>query len=390
MRKFIPDFRAIGKTSWSKPNLDTRNPFWWAMVGAALLMVVFVFIPWLTLKSPRIEVSILGITWWCGILGLAFALVTVYGALYNQKQFVFCGAVLAAVMGLIALLSIPDVTYEVKGKEITATSEVIKKGIALGVTKASHTGVILFLFASLVAAGASFLQIKKNAAINKTNVEEEIAIDESDAKKAANDVRVKNDTAIAECNNELPIKQAKFKNCGSPKFIPDFRAIGKTSWSKPNFDTGNPFWWVMVGAALLMVVFVFIPWQTLEPAITATSYGGHVISYGVIQTSATIGVTTWYGLLGLFFALVVVYGAFYNQKQYVFCGALLAAIMGLIGVLCTTGAYIDGKYFPAEEIISEVNENNSKLSVSHTGAICFLVTSLVAAATAFLQIKKEN
>ena len=174
------------------------------------------------------------------------------------------------------------------------------------------------------------------------------------------------------------------------KFIPDFSAIGKTNWSKPNLDTRNPFWWVMVGAALLMVVFVFIPWQTLVPAITATSYGGPIVSYGVIQTSKTIGITTWYGLLGLFFALVVVYGAFYNQKQYVFCGALLAAVMGLIGNMCTADAYIDGKYFPAEEIISEVNEKNSELSVSHTGAIWFLVASLVAAVTAFLQIKEEN
>lgn len=54
-------------------------------------------------------------------------------------------------------------------------------------------------------------KIKKDAAINKANAEKEIAIAESDAKKAANDVQVKNDTEIAERQNELAIKKADLK-----------------------------------------------------------------------------------------------------------------------------------------------------------------------------------
>ena len=60
-------------------------------------------------------------------------------------------------------------------------------------------------------------KIKKDAAINKANAEKEIAIAESDAKKAANDVRVKNDTEIAERNNELAIKQADLKKISDAK-----------------------------------------------------------------------------------------------------------------------------------------------------------------------------
>ena len=60
-------------------------------------------------------------------------------------------------------------------------------------------------------------KIKKDAAINKANAEKEIAIAESDAKKAANDVRVKNDTEIAERNNELAIKQADLKRISDAK-----------------------------------------------------------------------------------------------------------------------------------------------------------------------------
>lgn len=51
-------------------------------------------------------------------------------------------------------------------------------------------------------------KIKKDAAINKANAEMEIAIAQSDAEKAANDIRVKNETEIAERNNELLIRKA--------------------------------------------------------------------------------------------------------------------------------------------------------------------------------------
>lgn len=60
-------------------------------------------------------------------------------------------------------------------------------------------------------------KIKKDAAINKANAEKEIRIAESDAAKAANDVRVKNETEIAERNNELAIRQADLKKQSDTK-----------------------------------------------------------------------------------------------------------------------------------------------------------------------------
>lgn len=53
--------------------------------------------------------------------------------------------------------------------------------------------------------------IKKTAAITKANAEKEIAIAQSNAKKEANDAEVKNETIIAERNNELAIKKANLK-----------------------------------------------------------------------------------------------------------------------------------------------------------------------------------
>lgn len=60
-------------------------------------------------------------------------------------------------------------------------------------------------------------KIKKDAAINKANAEKEIAIAESDAKKIANDVQVKNETEIAERNNELAIRKADLKRASDTK-----------------------------------------------------------------------------------------------------------------------------------------------------------------------------
>jgi flotillin len=60
-------------------------------------------------------------------------------------------------------------------------------------------------------------KIKKDAAINKANAEKEIQIAQSDAKKLANDVQVKNETEIAERQNELVIRKADLKKLSDTK-----------------------------------------------------------------------------------------------------------------------------------------------------------------------------
>lgn len=161
-QKLIPDFSAIGRTNWAKPNLDTKNIMWLVMAGAALLMLIFVFLPWFTCAQGAIEASRLGITLWYGIFGLIFTLVTIYGVLYNQLQFVFWGAVLAAVMGLIGWLSFADVTAVTPFGEVKTTAAEIEKAVNMPFSRVSisHTGAILFFFASVASAVVSFLQIK--------------------------------------------------------------------------------------------------------------------------------------------------------------------------------------------------------------------------------------
>ena len=45
-KKLIPDFNALGKTDWTKPQVDTKDVFGLATLAAAVLMLVFVFCPW--------------------------------------------------------------------------------------------------------------------------------------------------------------------------------------------------------------------------------------------------------------------------------------------------------------------------------------------------------
>lgn len=59
--------------------------------------------------------------------------------------------------------------------------------------------------------------IRKNAAITKANAERDIQVAEQEAKKVANDVRVKTETEIAERNNELAIKTAELKAVSDAK-----------------------------------------------------------------------------------------------------------------------------------------------------------------------------
>ena len=160
-KKLIPDFNAVAKTDWAKPNIDTKDKNWLVVAGLVLLMVIFVFLPWQTLtelvSGKSQSESLLGITTWCGVLSFILALVAAYGVLYKQIQFTFCSSVLVAVLALIGWLTVFEMT---KDGEV-ATSAEIKMAAGLGLVKVSHIGAVLTLVAALATAAVSFLQIKK-------------------------------------------------------------------------------------------------------------------------------------------------------------------------------------------------------------------------------------
>ena len=161
-KKLIPDFGAIAKTEWAKPHIDTKDKNWLVLAGAALLMVVFSFIPWVSISMAEVlSDSAIGLSTWVGLVYFLFALVAVYGVLYNQKSFVFCGAALAAVLALIGCLYVPEFQVTEFGQSVVYTAQDLRELEVLGIVKIGHIGAILSLVASLATAAVAFLQIKK-------------------------------------------------------------------------------------------------------------------------------------------------------------------------------------------------------------------------------------
>ena len=171
------------------------------------------------------------------------------------------------------------------------------------------------------------------------------------------------------------------------KLIPDFNAVAKTDWAKPHIDTKDKNWLVVAGLVLLMVVFVFLPWETFS-----SSEGGVSVS------GSRLGITTWFGILGLVCALVAAYGALYKSLQFVFCGAVLGVVMAIIGWFSYVDITVEGVTMPAEAVkladeavaVAKAFGKNVDVSVGHIGAILSLVASLATAVVSFLQIKKAN
>ena len=171
------------------------------------------------------------------------------------------------------------------------------------------------------------------------------------------------------------------------KLIPDFGVIAKTDWAKPHIDTNDKNWLMLAGGALLMVIFVFLPWETLTTN-----------AEGVSVSASRLGITTWFGVLGLISALVAVYGVLYKSLQFVFCGAALAAVLALIGCFTIVDITVNGVTMPAEAIkmakelasLASAFGKQADISVGHIGAILSLLASLATAVAAFLQIKKAN
>jgi hypothetical protein len=162
------------------------------------------------------------------------------------------------------------------------------------------------------------------------------------------------------------------------KLIPDFGAFGRTNWGKPVINTKDKNWLISAALVVLMLVFVFLPW-------TSISNDGVSIS--------RLGITTWYGVIGLISVAIAAYGVLYEQKQFVFCASVLAIVMGLIGTLCIAdvSTTINGKTITVTaESVKKAKEVGSSISVGHIGAILFMVASAVSAVWSFLQIKNEK
>ena len=149
----IPNFNALGSIDFRKPAIDKGNTVALIVLGAAVLGVIFVFLPWFSLSGDGGSASRLGITTWYGIFGFIFAAVAVAGTLYKQHALAFWAAVLCVLMGLVGWLTVPSLTVE--GKELP--SELIKLLLIEPKVSAGHLGAILFMLSGLATGACSFM-----------------------------------------------------------------------------------------------------------------------------------------------------------------------------------------------------------------------------------------
>lgn len=154
----IPDFNALKGIDYRKPVVDKSNTVALVALCAAVLGVIFVFLPWFSVSglSGSEAASRLGISLWYGIFGFIFAVVAVAGVLYKQNALAFWAAVLCVILGLIGWFVVPSLTH--RGKTLTA--EEVNLAIEIGKifnVKVGHIGAILFTFAGLVTAACTFM-----------------------------------------------------------------------------------------------------------------------------------------------------------------------------------------------------------------------------------------
>ena len=167
---------------------------------------------------------------------------------------------------------------------------------------------------------------------------------------------------------------------------PDFGAISKTEWGKPQVDTTNLISILGVAASVLMVVFVFCPWFGFEFSADARAL---LRAHGESTADVTrSGITLWYGIIGLFAAIVALFGNLYNNKPFAFWGGAIGAVMGLFGLFMYASLTRNGDTESAESIKEMVKEGVG--DTIRWGAILYFVCSLVAAATAFISVNNEK
>lgn len=156
--KLMPDFQAIGKTDFAKPQFNTKDPMWLITAIGAVLMLIFLFLPWFGVSAEGVSVTRSGIAMWPGILALIGTLAVIVGVLYNHDGLVFCGAVLAAVFALISLFCVFSLTVSAFGVSKEVPVEDVKESIKHGASAVRY-GAILHLIVAAITGAAAYLKI---------------------------------------------------------------------------------------------------------------------------------------------------------------------------------------------------------------------------------------
>ena len=160
------------------------------------------------------------------------------------------------------------------------------------------------------------------------------------------------------------------------RLIPDLNALRHTDWSKPQFDTKNILFWVSIGTVALMAIFTLLPW-----------FGTHARLFGETETATRLGITTWYGFMGLVFALTTGGATLYKQYGLAFCTSALCVLMGLLGLVCYTSLTNGGDTLDVEEVrrsIHLVKGLGGTVKIVRIGAVLYTLSALLSAGISLL------
>jgi hypothetical protein len=120
------------------------------------------------------------------------------------------------------------------------------------------------------------------------------------------------------------------------KFTPDFAALGNIDWSKPQLDTKNKQWLIMAGAAVVMLITIFLPWFYAS-GWAKEIYQGEVM-YKADVTASGNAFCFWYGIFAFIFTLVALVSVAYKQYKFFFWATALSAVMGIIAIFIQNAA----------------------------------------------------
>ena len=159
-KQFIPDFGAIAKTDWAKPQFDPTNIVKLVGIIASSMMLLFVFCPWFGVSEDGESVVRLGITLWYGIFAFLTTTVIVVCFLYNHNALALLASLVCILFAIIGLLSWPDLNVE--GMEMPG--DLIKFGAKMARMAGEEVnivrwGAIMYLLSALLTSAAAFANV---------------------------------------------------------------------------------------------------------------------------------------------------------------------------------------------------------------------------------------
>jgi hypothetical protein len=139
---------------------------------------------------------------------------------------------------------------------------------------------------------------------------------------------------------------------------PDFAALSKIDFSKPQIQKDNKMWLALAGCAVAALIFCFFPsW------ISVTAEG-----YGVSHTETVSIFDVWYGIIGFIAILLAILFVLLGQYKFAVWAGLVIAAMAFFGIIDKPDGY--------DEAMEIVNAFGIDVNVSRWGAILSLVAGL--------------